>query len=123
MEKSRLKKLLVITSCVLAVGVAYYVFIIKTGLSVPCFIYELTGFYCAGCGITRMFVSLFRLDFISAAKSNIFALVLLLPTILFFIKKGREYIKNGKVKLSKTEKIIILLILVLALIFMVIRNF
>ena len=123
MEKTRLKKLLVITSCVLAVGVAYYVFITKTGLSVPCFIYETTGLYCAGCGITRMFVSLFRLDFISAAKSNIFVLVLLFPTILFFMKKGSEYVKKGKLKLSKTEKISILLIIVLAFVFMVVRNF
>lgn len=122
MEKARLKKLLIAVGAILFAGILYYVIILQTGFSIPCIIYETTGIYCAACGITRMFSALFRLDFISAAKSNIFALVLILPTIIFAFKKGRKYLKNGKLKLSKSEIIIIAIVLALAVIFMVLRN-
>ena len=69
-----------------------------------------------------MFTALLSLDFIAAAKSNIFAFVLLVPSLIFAVKKGREYLKSGKLKLSKSEIIIIAIVFALAVVFMVLRN-
>lgn len=37
---------------------------------IPCPVKALTGFYCPGCGITRMLLSLLKLDFYSAFRYN-----------------------------------------------------
>lgn len=37
---------------------------------VPCPIKEITGFYCPGCGITRMLISLLHLDIYGAFRYN-----------------------------------------------------
>jgi len=45
------------------------------GAGQPCPIYSLTGYYCPGCGATRMCLSLLRGDIISAVRYNPFLLV------------------------------------------------
>ena len=47
----------------------------------PCIIYRLSGFYCGGCGATRMLLSLIRGDIAGAYTQNR-ALFLLLPVWL-----------------------------------------
>ena len=47
----------------------------------PCIIYRLSGFYCGGCGATRMLISLIRGDITGAYTQNR-ALFLLLPVWL-----------------------------------------
>lgn len=37
---------------------------------IPCPIKEITGFYCPGCGITRMFYSILKLDIYAAFRYN-----------------------------------------------------
>ena len=121
-QKIRLKKLLILTALILGSGIAYYLFIRFTGFEVPCIIYKSTGLYCITCGITRMFVALFSLDFVAAAKNNILVLTLLAPAIIFAIYKAVKYVKTGQLRLTKPQKIIILLVLLLSIAFMVLRN-
>ncbi|MBP3390584.1 MAG: DUF2752 domain-containing protein [Clostridia bacterium] len=121
-QKIRLKKLLILTALILGSGIAYYLFIRFTGFAVPCIIYKSTGLYCITCGITRMFVALFSLDFVAAAKNNILVLTLLAPAIIFAIYKAVKYVKTGQLRLTKPQKIIILLVLLLSIAFMVLRN-
>ncbi len=64
------KSILKIYAWVLSVGLGYYLFVSLTGWALPCQIYATTGYLCAGCGITRMFVCLFRLDFRAAFFHN-----------------------------------------------------
>ena len=57
-----------------------------------CIFYNLTGFYCPGCGVQRSFHSLLHGNFIAAIDYNIL-FVFLLPFILYFLF---YFIINGK---------------------------
>ena len=106
----------------LGIGVAYLIFVSLTGLGIPCIFHSLTGLHCPGCGITRMFVALGRLDFIAAWDANALVLVLL-P---FFIGFGAwhlyEYIRQGKVRTPLFEQILMILAFLLAVAFGILRN-
>ncbi len=60
------KNILKIYGIVLPCGLLYYVFTKITGFSIPCMFYQLTSFQCPGCGMTRMFQALLRLDIYEA---------------------------------------------------------
>ena len=64
------KKIIIIYSIILAVGLSYYLIVTITGKGLPCAVYSTTGLLCPGCGISRMFMSMFRLDFVSAFRYN-----------------------------------------------------
>lgn len=121
-QKSRLKKLVLTVTSVLLAGIFYYLFVKLSGLAMPCLIHKFTGIYCAGCGITRMFLALFELDFALAAKNNILALALLVPIIVFSVNRGIKYVLLGRVKFSKSEKVCVIAFIVLLVAFTVIRN-
>ena len=54
---------------------------------IRCPIHEVTGFYCPGCGLTRMLTSMLKLDFYQAFRYNPL-LFISTPLILFlFINK------------------------------------
>lgn len=56
----------------ICVGLIYYCIVRFTGLGFECFYYKATGLPCPSCGITRMFLSLSKLDFVSAFHYNQF---------------------------------------------------
>ncbi|MCQ2516850.1 MAG: DUF2752 domain-containing protein [Saccharofermentans sp.] len=56
----------------ICIGIAYFIIIQITGHGLPCTFLKLTGLPCPSCGITRMFISLSRLDFKSAYQFNQF---------------------------------------------------
>ena len=64
------KKILIIYAWLLAVLVGYLVLYLITGTGIPCFYYSLYGYTCPGCGLSRMFLSLLRLDFAAAFAYN-----------------------------------------------------
>ncbi len=72
------KKILKIYAVVLSVGLAYFLFYRFTGLGIPCLYLKTTGYLCPGCGATRMFLALFRLDFAAAFSYHPVLLTLLL---------------------------------------------
>ena len=76
MDKVALKKTARDAGIVGALGILYYVWIRLTHIAIPCVLHEVTGLQCPSCGITRMFVSLFSLDFKAAFHYN---------QLLFFI--------------------------------------
>ncbi len=69
-----------------------------------------------------MFVALFELDFALAAKSNLLALLLIIPIVLFIANKGIKYVKYDDLRLTKSDKICLGILLVLLVAFTILRN-
>lgn len=80
---------------ILVLGVLYYFAREEWGIEIPCFFHEFTGFYCPGCGITRMIVSLVHLDFYQAFRYNPLVFVLMVLYGLYLIVKLKY--KNLKI--------------------------
>lgn len=121
-SKERLCKLLTRCAIVLLVGLLYYLIICVTGKRIPCLYYTFTGFYCPGCGITRMAVSLLQLDF---QKAFYYHPVLLcsLPFLgSCFGYQALRYVKTGETKLLWWQNVIICLVIVALILFCVYRN-
>ena len=121
-QNVRLKKLIRKTVTFLSLGIVYFFIVTFTGFGIPCLFSAVTGKQCAGCGITRMFISLARLDIQSAVRYNAFVLFLLLPGLLWGIYRGWIYVKSGKTSYSKTESVCLIIVFVLTIIFSVARN-
>lgn len=85
----------------------YAIIFMKFGWGLKCPIYELTGLYCPGCGITRMFVSLINLDIYQAFRYNPLVFILL---VLYITYKLVSIFIN--IKLPKILPYIILVIVI-----------
>lgn len=66
----------VLVFLVLLIG--YYFIHLFTGFAISCPIHYLTGYYCPGCGITRMLFSIIKLDFYQAFRYNPLVFVMLI---------------------------------------------
>jgi hypothetical protein len=122
-DKTRLARLLAVAVALFAIGIAYYSAVKKLGGGIPCPIYTITGKFCPGCGITRMFVSLFSGDILSAVSYNALVMLLLPLGVFFTVRWSAEYVKHGKLgKLKLAEKIIIIAVIALIIVFAVLRN-
>ena len=102
-------------------GIAYGVFVSLAGFGIPCIFYTLTGLKCPACGVTRMAVSLLRLDFVSAFRYNPFLLITS-PVIAFcLIYSDVLYIRTGSGR-SKWIEGVLWIETALLLLFGILRN-
>lgn len=85
--------------------------------TIPCIIHKITGFYCPGCGITRMFFALLHLDIYQAFRYNPWVFILLIGYIIYKIV---ELIRGYKFKENKK---VIVSLLIITILFGVLRNF
>ncbi|MCH5252821.1 MAG: DUF2752 domain-containing protein [Lachnospiraceae bacterium] len=101
--------------------IAYYFWVIGTGLAILCPIHLSTGLLCPGCGVTRMLVALSRGEFSYAFSCNP-ALLLLAPLFLADIIWWHYlYIRYGEKK-SRFHTVAIWIMIVSLLVFGVARN-
>lgn len=113
-----IKTTLIITSILLIL----FLIIHFTHYYIPCIFHEITGLYCPGCGITRMFLALLKGNIYAAFRYNMLVFCSL-PLIIFFCI---EYIyskyKNKIPLYKKIPNYIWALIIVILIIWMIIRN-
>ena len=110
------------TIIIFLILIAYLIFGKITGFYLPCPIHEITGYYCPGCGITRMFISIFKLDFYRAFRSNMLVFIMLpFATVLYFNKIYSSY-KNKKSLYDKIDIKVWYVLLIIVLAFGVLRN-
>lgn len=121
-EKKRLLQVLKNSAWVIAIGLCYAFFVKITGWGIPCVFYLVTHKFCPGCGITRMFLALLRLDFVSAARYNLLVLCLLPFGIILFLFKSWQYVKRGSTPMVLWEKVLYCVATVLSLAFFIVRN-
>ena len=122
LHMQRLKKLTINIVLYTLLGFAYYVFIKLTGLRLPCVTYELFHFLCPGCGITRMCIALIEGDIILAFRQNAFVLCLLPFLAVWGIYKAYKYVCNKEPGLFLWEKIVFIIVFLIAVTFSILRN-
>lgn len=118
----RLKKLTVKILKYILIGFAYYIFIILTGLKIPCISRVLFNLYCPGCGVTRMCMALLSGNFSLAFRQNQFVFCLFPVLVVWGIYKGYKYVFNKKTAINKAEQIVLILVFIVAVTFAVLRN-
>ncbi len=118
----RLKKQLIMLAAVLSAGVIYYLITTTTGLIIPCVFHYVTGFYCPGCGVTRMCISIIKLDFYKAFRSNPLLFVLLPVLAAIMLKQSYDNVRYGKLRHKKFMTVIGIILIIILLIFGILRN-
>lgn len=106
----------------LAIGFIYVIFYLVTGFGIPCPFKAVTGLYCPGCGISRMFMNMLKLDFYAAFSSNCVVFCALPFFVAGVVRHCYRYVRYGTRELSKTENVLIILLVVILLVFAVVRN-
>jgi len=72
-----------------------------TGWGLPCPFHLLTGLNCPGCGVSRMLLSLLRLDLPAAFGYNAVLLCLLPVLFALFLAHAIRYVRDGSAALSR----------------------
>ncbi len=112
-----LNKKSVLLSIGFVIALVIYFFIYKlTGFAIQCPIHYITGYYCPGCGITRLLFSLIKLDFYQAFRFNPLVFILIILYIIYFVIK---YLFKVNIKIP--NKVMYSLIVIL-LIYGILRN-
>ncbi|MDD6223451.1 MAG: DUF2752 domain-containing protein [bacterium] len=120
------KRIVILTIAILTivalVNVYYFVFI-KNKIVVPCLFHEITGFYCPGCGVTRMMFSLINLDFYQAFRYNQL-LFISLPFIMVCIidKIVKWLVGNPNYLHDKINDKVWITLLLITVLFGILRN-
>lgn len=120
--KERIYKVIVNISLILVLGLVYAGICGFTGFGIPCMFRIVTGFKCAGCGITHMFMALLAWDFEKAFYSNQFLFCMLPFSGIYTILLIARYVKNGKVQLRKSENRMCYFLIVLLVVWSIVRN-
>ena len=121
--RARLKKCILTSAAILCVGCAYAVFVRLTGLGIPCPFHLVTGLNCPGCGVSRMLLSLLRLDFRAAFRYNA-ALLCLSPVLLgVFGVHIVRYVRTGSRKSGPLLEGVEIALAVILVLWGVVRNF
>ncbi|MBP3304856.1 MAG: DUF2752 domain-containing protein [Oscillospiraceae bacterium] len=121
-DRERLRRSVKKCAYLLAAGTAYLIFVKITGWGIPCLFHLLTGKFCPGCGITRMFAALAELDLPGALRSNALALLLLPFCVIFGLRRWLIWLKTGSAEPDLPEKAALLIASVLTVAFWILRN-
>lgn len=100
-------------------GVVTYLFL-NNILKIPCFFHLVTGYYCPGCGITRMVISLFKFEFIQAFRYNPLLFLLLPLAVIYFGICWWRWLHNKQ--MYKVPNFIWIFLLIVVLLFGLLRN-
>lgn len=121
-ERERLHSVLKKYAIVLGIAVAYLIVVLVTGWGLPCLFFTVTKLQCPACGVSRMLLSLLRLDFVAAFHYNPYLFVNA-PVILFCLGYSEaQYVKTGSRVHRRWVNIILWIEIGLALLFGVVRN-
>lgn len=120
--KERAMRCLKTAGVLVTAGLAYGLFVMKTGWAVPCAFRKITGLLCPGCGISRMCIALMRLDLRAAFHYHPLVMLLSPFWLYAFLTWLAAYIREGKREQTKAQKGIVLVSIVLLLVFGVARN-
>ena len=111
-------KKIVISFCLL-LGLVLY---LKLGIWLFCPIYKFTGFYCPGCGITRMLSSLMNGRFYQAFRYNPLVFIMIPFVIFHFCDSVIAFWKKRRTVLEKLEPGIWYVLIGVFIVYGILRN-
>ncbi|MBE6147057.1 MAG: DUF2752 domain-containing protein [Firmicutes bacterium] len=121
-KKKRAILVLIVIFLLIMVSFLYYQVNSLYHIGIPCIFYEITGFYCPGCGITRAIFSLMEFD-LKASLHNHFLFVVSLPFVVYYtfirIKDWINFKENYRKEIPSCYLYLILSIVIL---FGILRN-
>ena len=86
---------------------------------IPCIFHKITHFYCPGCGITRMILSILKLDLYQAFRYNPLLFIMMPFIITYEIIYYINWIQDKKITISKK---IWYILLIITIIYTILRN-
>ncbi len=105
-----------------AAGILYAVFVLHTGLGIPCAFHMITGLLCPGCGVTRMLLSLMRGDFAGAWRANAMLMVLS-PFLLYILADSvMAYVRAGSFRVRRWQEVLLYIMIGMLVVFAAVRN-
>ena len=113
---SKMKLILILISFL----IIYFILNELLDVGIPCLFYEITGYYCPGCGITRLLFSLLKLDFYQAFRYNPLIFILIIITGIYLLVK---FILKKFMNISiEIPNYVYYILLVIVIIFGILRN-
>lgn len=118
----RIKTVIFWLSALVIAGLLYVLFVIATGISLPCVFHETTGFWCPGCGVSRMFLKIARADFSGAFYENRFLFSTLVFLLAAIAVRIYQYIRQKPFKKTVWFIVFITLYAAAFLLYGILRN-
>ena len=94
----------------------------KIKFYIPCPIKSLTGFYCPGCGITRMILSILKGDLYQAFRYNPLVFILMPFIIFYFLEINISKLYNKKSICKKVPDYVFYIIIAVLVVYGILRN-
>lgn len=94
----------------------------KFNILIKCPIHEIFHVYCPGCGITRMLISILKLNFYQAFRYNQLLFILLPFSLLLLLESIYSDKKKKKSLYNKIPNYIWYVLIIILLIYGIIRN-
>lgn len=116
---NKVKKSIKIFIIVLLITLTFLYLNKQFSFFIPCIFHKITGLYCPGCGTTRMVLSILKGNIPKAFSYNPFMFILSPILIIYYIIYYINWIQDKKLEINKK---IWYIILILAIIFMILRN-
>lgn len=93
------------------------------GAGIPCIFYQITGFYCSGCGDSRALRSILHLDFYQAIRYNAVFTAALPLIAAYFTALVFSFIRFGEDRISRKIPVkIVWVFIAVALLYGILRN-
>ena len=89
---------------------------------IPCPIKYITGFYCPGCGITRMILSILKGDLYQAFRYNPLVFILMPFIIFYFLEIFISKIYNKESICKRIPDYVFYILIVILIVYGVFRN-
>lgn len=122
--RQRFFRLLMGVGRLVAVGLLYACICWLVGRPlIPCPFYMVTGLYCPGCGVSRMCLSLLRLDIPAAFAANRLVFLLLPVGAVLALQIAVRYVRTGEHLPTRAQQCVLVCMCIALVTFGVLRNF
>ena len=118
-NKEKLKKSKIIIFITLLLSITYLYLNKRFSFYIPCLFHKITHLYCPGCGLTRMIISILKLNFYQAFRYNPLLFIMLPFIIIYEIIYYINWIQDKNFTISKK---IWYILLIITIIYTILRN-